>query len=117
MPTLQMILTSALPNISANVELLPVSSGEHWEKLHTLVQQDHLKGARTRGAQLDAVITAGIVQGYKKKAGACQFFLAVPDGAPCAGSGINSPNGMGMVEDLFTMTIVRRAGERSVTRQ
>ena len=53
----------------------------------------------------------GLVDGYRKKAPAFQFFLARVDGVDCAyGAGVLVPNGMGIVEDLFTLPAFRKRG-------
>lgn len=110
-PILQMILTGALPDLKGGLELIPVTSADHWDILYSLVRQDHQEGARTQGRRLNEMVTQGIVEAYKRKASACQFFIAVLDGVRCAyGSGINGPNGMGMVDDLFTLPNFRQRG-------
>jgi predicted GNAT family acetyltransferase len=52
-----------------------------------------------------------MVANYRAKAPAYRFHLALLDGEPVAyGAMIAAPNGMGMMEDLFTLQSVRRRG-------
>jgi GNAT superfamily N-acetyltransferase len=52
-----------------------------------------------------------MVASYRKKAPTYQFFLAREDGVDCAyGAGVLCANGMGMVEDLFTLPSFRKRG-------
>lgn len=111
-PVIQMVLqdplTVALP---PGFRTAAVESSADWETLFNLVRTDHLEGARTQGGILDESITRGIVDGYRRKAGPCRFFLAYLDDDLCGyGSATNCPNGMGMVEDLFTLAHFRRRG-------
>lgn len=110
-PVVQMALEGDLSPIRPSpAQVRPVRSEEDWRTLHALVEADHREGARTDGV-MDAAVTRGIVDGYRKKAGPCQFFLAEVDGRPCAfGSAIVCPNGLGIVEDLFTLPEYRRRG-------
>ncbi|MEM7016405.1 MAG: GNAT family N-acetyltransferase [Pseudomonadota bacterium] len=109
--TVQMVLTDDVPETTNTVSMVAVDTDETWGILYGLVRQDHQEGARTQGKQLDESVTKGIIDGYRSKSGPCQFFLAMIDDQPCAyGSGINCPNGMGMVEDLFTLPEYRGRG-------
>ncbi len=112
--TLQQVLTGALRGRFPDVALSPVRSDADWEVLHRLVRLDHEEGQRTKGYPMDENVTRGIVDAYRKKEGACQFFLATVDGTPCAyGSGVLCPEEVGMVEDLFTLPDFRRRGVAS----
>jgi len=92
------------------VVIRPVTSDGDWLSLRRLVLIDHAEGARTQ-ASLNETVSDGIVASYRAKTGACQFFVLDYDGEPVAyGSGINAPNGMGMVEDLFTLPEFRGRG-------
>ena len=110
-PVVQMALQAGLaPVRSSLAHIRPVQSEEDWPTLYALVEADHREGARTDGV-MDAAVTRGIVDGYRKKAGPCQFFLAEMEGRPCAfGAAIVCPNGLGVVEDLFTLPQYRRRG-------
>lgn len=110
-PTLQLVLSGTLRVTPARVALRPVHSEDDWHCLHGLVQQDHGEGARTHGSVLSDDVTRGIVASYRRKAPAYQFFLAQQDGVDCAyGAGVLCDNGLGMIEDLFTLPALRRRG-------
>lgn len=113
-PILQQVLTGKLTGEFVEVAMQPVSSDADWNALHHLVRIDHTEGGRTRGYDIDEDVTRGIVEGYRKKEDVCRFFLAHVDGSPVAyGSGVICPDGIGMVEDLFTRPEYRRRGVAS----
>ena len=111
-PVIQMVLLGGIAARSPpGFRIQPVSTDTDWQCLQDLVRADHSEGARTQGQILDADVTRGIVEGYRRKTGPCQFFLAFLDEELCAyGSATAAPNGMGMVEDLFTLPAFRRKG-------
>lgn len=111
-PVVQMVLPGPLEVAQpAGFAMAPVSSQADWDALYRLVRADHIEGRRTQGASLDEGVTRGIVEGYRRKAGACQFFLAYLGDKLCGyGSATACPNGMGMIEDLFTRPAFRRRG-------
>ncbi|HJY81446.1 MAG TPA: GNAT family N-acetyltransferase [Candidatus Binatia bacterium] len=110
-PTIQLVLEDSLQANPRDVDLRPVTTDADWQSLYTLVRQDHIEGARTQGMAIPAEVTQGIVTSYRKKWPAYQFFLAREDGVDCAyGAGVLCANGMGMVEDLFTLPNFRKGG-------
>lgn len=114
-PVVQMVLSGALEGGQADgFGMIPVTSQDDWNVLFRLVRQDHIEGGRSQGAKLDENVTAGIVDGYRRRAGPCQFFIARIDDTICGyGSATTCPNGMGMIEDLFTAPAFRRRGVAS----
>jgi GNAT superfamily N-acetyltransferase len=63
------------------------------------------------GGTIPVEVTRGMVAGYRQKAPAYQCFLAREDGVDCAyGAGVLCENGIGMVEDLFTLPAFRQRG-------
>lgn len=111
-PVVQMVLSGALNGgRTEGFEMAPVISEADWGVLFKLVRQDHIEGARSQGTKLDEVVTAGIVDGYRRRAGPCQFFIARINDTICGyGSATTCPNGIGMIEDLFTAPVFRRRG-------
>ena len=109
--TLQMVRTNPAKLVPRpDLEILPVQTQSDWALLLQLVLADHAEGARTRGA-LSNTVSAGIVAGYRAKAPSCQFFLGYQDAQVVAyGSGTVCDNGMGMVEDLFSLPAHRGRG-------
>jgi GNAT superfamily N-acetyltransferase len=110
-PTIQLVLDGSLQAKLPDIDLRPVLTEADWQSLYTLVRHDHIEGARTQGMTIPAEVTQGIVASYRKKWPAYQFFLAHEDGADCAyGAGVLCANGLGMVEDLFTLPDFRKRG-------
>ena len=109
-PTIQMVLDGPLRAVPPAVDLRPVASEADWQSLAALLAADHAEGGRT-GGPLDDAVTRGLLAGYRAKAPAYQFYLARVAGADCAyGAGALCDNGVGMVEDLFTLPARRRRG-------
>jgi GNAT superfamily N-acetyltransferase len=111
-PTLQMFLPGELaPTATAAVQLRPVTTEADWETLFALVRADHEEGARTNRVALPEAVSRGIVEGFRKKAGPSTMYLAEQGGEPCAyGAAIVCPNGLGMIEDLYTVPASRGRG-------
>ena len=111
-PVIQMVLQGECrAGRPSGFRIQAVSTDRDWQNLHGLVRSDHTEGARTQGHILDSKVTRGIVEGYRGKAGPCQFFLGFLEETLCAyGSATVAPNGMGMIEDLFTLPAFRRRG-------
>lgn len=111
-PTLQMVLSGDLTPIDLPaVTVTHVETKSHWRQIESLVRADHREGARTHRTTLSEQVSRGIVAGMRKKSGPCAFFLAVAGGEPCAyGAAVRCPNGLGMVEDIFTLPAYRGRG-------
>jgi GNAT superfamily N-acetyltransferase len=110
-PTLQLVLDGALRATPPTVDLRPVDDESAWESLHALLRLDHAEGARTHTGAMPEHVTRGMLDSYRRKAPAYRFLLARADGTDCAyGAAVLCPNGLGMVEDLFTLPAFRRRG-------
>jgi len=110
-PTVQLILAGPLRADPPPYALRPVRSEADWQSLHALLREDHAEGGRTHGGPMPEHVTQGMIASYRSKAPAYQFFLANDDGVDCAyGAGVHCDNGLGMVEDLFTLPAFRRRG-------
>ncbi len=110
-PTIQLVLEGSLRVTPQHINLRPVVTEADWQSLYTLVRHDHAEGARTPDATIPEEVTHGIVASYRKKWPTYQFFLACEDGVDCAyGAGVFCANGMGIVEDLFTLPSFRKRG-------
>jgi GNAT superfamily N-acetyltransferase len=108
---IQLVLEGSLQMKPRDIDLRPVTTEANLQSLHTLVRHDHTEGARTGGRTISTEVTQGIVASYRKKWPAYQFFLTREDGVECAyGAGVLCANGMGMVEDLFTLPDFRKRG-------
>ena len=109
--TIQMALRGDLADRGASIELLPAARDSEWDALLKLVLADHAEGRRTGGLDVPPEVTAGMVAVYRAKSGAYHFHLAMQDGVPVAyGAHAAAPNGVGMIEDLFTLQSARRRG-------
>lgn len=110
-PTIQLVLEGPLRAQPRDIDLHPVLTEADWQGLSTLVRHDHTEGARTEGRPIPVEVTRGIVASYRQKWPGYQFFLAHEDGVDCAyGAGVLCANGLGMVEDLFTLPGFRKRG-------
>jgi hypothetical protein len=108
-PTIQLVLEGPLRAHPRDLDLRPVTTEADWQCLYTLVRHNHTEGEPTHGGALPVAVTRGMVASYRQKAPAYQFFLARRDGVDCAyGAGVLCANGLGMVEDLFTLPTFRK---------
>jgi GNAT superfamily N-acetyltransferase len=107
----QMTCDQLKPTGGAPVDLVEISDDTGWAALTGLVRADVTEGKRTGGLDLDDDFVDDMVASYRAKAPAYRFHLALLDGQPVAyGAMIVAPNGMGMIEDLFTLQSARRRG-------
>jgi GNAT superfamily N-acetyltransferase len=84
-------------------DLRLVETDEDWAVLAELVLANHAEGLTTGGLEIEPEISAGLIAGYRAKTPACRFHLVYEAGtaiayAACAAA----PNGLGMIEDVFT---------------
>jgi GNAT superfamily N-acetyltransferase len=114
--TIQMALTGELAGSTGPpLAFVPVEDGPTWEALYRLMRADHDEGRRTHGMVAPDEVTRGMIIDLKRKAGPVTFYLAALAGQPVAyAAKVECPNGLGMVEDVFTLPEVRRRGIASV---
>ena len=56
-------------------------------------------------------VTCGMISNLRRKAGPMTFYLAGLSGRPVAyGAKVECPNGLGMIEDIFTLPAARYRG-------
>jgi GNAT superfamily N-acetyltransferase len=109
--TIQMALDGEVADRGGAIALRAVEGDADWDALHRLVLADHAEGRRTSGLDIAPQVSAGMVAGYRAKAPTYRFHLAMLDGDPVAyGAHAASPNGAGIIEDLFTLPSARRNG-------
>jgi GNAT superfamily N-acetyltransferase len=113
-PTHEIILAleGELRQRGPRVELRPAESDRDWQILEDLCWLDHCEEAE-KGfhAPWDREVTRQIVLAKRVKGPAVRYFLATVDGADCAFfSGWPGENGVGQVEDLFTLAAFRGRG-------
>jgi len=108
---IQMALQGDVADRGGPIDLRPVVSDADWQALLQLVLADHAEGRRTGGMALPPEFTAEMVASYRAKSEAFHFHLAMRDGRPVAfGAYAIASNGVGMIDELFTLPSARREG-------
>ncbi len=109
--TIQMVLPGALAEKGAAIALRPVVGDADWAVLDRLVAADLLERGRSPGLDLSPAFAASMAAVYRSKSPSCRFELALLHGEAVAyGARALAPNGVGMIEDLFTLPSARRQG-------
>lgn len=109
--TIQMVLQGGVSERGAAVDLRPVETAADWQALLGLVLLNFAEGRSTGDLDMSPEFTASMVASYRAKGADYRFHLAMRDGAPIAyGAYAAAPNGIGVIEDLFTLPSARRAG-------
>jgi GNAT superfamily N-acetyltransferase len=109
--TIQMALPAHVPLARPPVDLRPVASAQDWRELHRLVRLNHEEGRTTEAIELPPEFTAEVIESYRDKAPETAFHLVIAEGAAVAyGACAMAPNGLGMIEDIFTHPAHRRRG-------
>jgi GNAT superfamily N-acetyltransferase len=109
--TLQMVLEGGLTDRGCVIDLHPVETDADWSALQTLVVEDVAEGRKTGDLDLSAAFAADMVATYRAKAPDCRYHLVMQDGQPVAyGALAAAPDGVGLIEDLFTRAQHRRQG-------
>lgn len=82
-----------------------------WDRFAALVEADHREGKRT--GDYDPAVAAGLLAGMRGRS-ACDHWLLVEDGVDL-GYGMTAlcPNGLGLIENLFTLPAHRGRGVMS----
>ena len=108
--TIQMLLEGSVRGAEHPLDLRSVASEADWRTLGELAAADHAEGGRSSGVRTRELSNA-IVAGYRAKGEAYRFHLArVGEKAVCYCACTHAPNGLGMVEDLFTLPSHRGRG-------
>ena len=106
-----MALDGDLTDRGAPVELRPVVDDAGYQALLKLVRLNHAERQEVDRLHLPPEFSAAMVDVYRAKRDAYRFHLAVKEGVPIAYGGCAAaPNGVGMIEDLFTLPSERRRG-------
>ena len=108
---IQMALEGPIRATRGRLDLQPVESEDDWRRLAALVRINHVEGHTTEDFVLPPEFTAQMVEVYRAKAPACRFHLVWVNGEAVAyGARAAAPNGVGMIEDVFTRPDCRRRG-------
>lgn len=80
-----------------------------WAAFAGLVDTDHGEGKRT--GPVDPAVAAGLLDGMRRRRGPCTYWLLIERGVP-VGYGMTAacPNGLGLIEHLFTVPARRGRG-------
>jgi predicted GNAT family acetyltransferase len=96
------------PQPVPEITLREVGPGD-WEALTALVEVDLREGKRT--GEHDQGVAAGLLDGMRRRLGSCSYWLLVKGATP-VGYGMTAlcPNGLGLIENLFTLPEHRGRG-------
>lgn len=80
-----------------------------WSRFATLIDADQREGKRT--GKHDERVAAGLIDGMRRRLARCDYRLIVADGED-VGYGMTAacPNGLGLIESLFTLPAHRGRG-------
>jgi GNAT superfamily N-acetyltransferase len=109
---LQLLLEGDLDARPPTIDIRTVESDADWETVARLTRLDHEEEAQKAGREpVSPVVTTQMVASKRAKAPDLTFFLAAVDGVDCGFfSSWPGANGVGKVEDLFTIPELRRRG-------
>ena len=109
--TIQMALLETIADRGAAVTLKPVVSEADWDAVRRLVVANHAERQSVDDLGLTPEFSREMTETYRMKGSAYAFHLVVEDGTPVAyGACAAAPNGVGMIEDLFTAPAARHRG-------
>ena len=108
---IRMALEGDVVDRGAPVELRPVATDGDWDVLLRLVMANHAERRDIDGFDFPPEFSAAMVETYRAKGDAYHFHLTIEGGVPIAYGGCAAaPNGVGMIEDLFTLPSARAPG-------
>jgi GNAT superfamily N-acetyltransferase len=112
--TIQMALVGEPSFRGTSLDLRVVEGEADWAVLAKLARANHEEGLTTGGLEIEPGVSEAIVAGYRAKTPDCQFHLVHEAGTAIAyGASAAAPNGLGMIEDVFTSPAFRRRGVAS----
>ena len=108
---IQMALQGDLTNRGAEITLRPVVTDGDWALLQDLVMLDQAEGRKTGDLELSQAFAESWVAAGRAKGPDYPYSLVLRDGTAVAyGACAAAPNGVGMIDDLFTLPSARRTG-------
>ena len=111
-PTIQLVLEGEVPAAALPaIEIRTASDEDDWRSIEGLVSEDHSEDGRGEARPMPLEVTRAMVESFRGKAPACQFFIARAGRVDCAyGAGVLCDGAVGIVGDLFTLPPYRRRG-------
>jgi GNAT superfamily N-acetyltransferase len=112
-PTLQLLLEGDLLGSAPEpYDIRPVAGRAAWTELARLFREDHIETDQKRGTQVfSPALSEQIFETHRRTSGEVRFFMVWIEGQAVAFfSSWPGRNGVGMVEDLFTMPAHRNRG-------
>jgi GNAT superfamily N-acetyltransferase len=112
-PTLQLLLEGELLGPAPKpFDIRPVEDEAGWKNLARLFRADHIETDQRRGTKVfSPALSDQIFETHRRASSEVTFFMVWVDGEPVAFfSSWPGRNGVGMVEDLFTMPTHRSRG-------
>ncbi len=108
---IQMLCHQLTAHGTSGIKIVEIDDENGWQALTELVRRNVEEGRRTDHLDLDADFVDTMIANYRAKAPDYRFHLAVVEGrARGYGAMARAPNGIGMIEDLFTLKQWRRRG-------
>jgi GNAT superfamily N-acetyltransferase len=96
---------------SSDVKIVKVDNEKGWEALTELVRCDVEERMRTDDLDLGGDFVHSMIANYRAKGPDYRFYIAAREGRALGyGAMARAPNGLGMIEDLFTLQQSRRQG-------
>jgi GNAT superfamily N-acetyltransferase len=109
--TILMALSGALADRGADITLKPVFGDADWDALLPLVVANHAERQSVDDLGLTPEFSRMMTETYRMKSPAYAFHLVMEDDRPVAyGACAAAPNGVGVIEDLFTLQDARHRG-------
>jgi len=110
-PILQMVLSGDLKATPKSVDIRAIQSDADWHSLGEMMHENFIETGPEITGEIARGVSLGCLAANRLKAPDFQFFIVRADGHDCAyGGGGFCPDGMGIVEDIFTRPAFRRRG-------
>jgi GNAT superfamily N-acetyltransferase len=110
-PILQMVLSGDLKVEPTSLDIRPVTQEEDWSSLGEMIHENFVETGPALSTDVALDISHGLLAANRLKAADFRFYIARIDGQDCGyGGGGLCPDGMGIVEDIFTRPGFRHRG-------
>ena len=110
-PILQMVLSGPIKAKPKNIDVRPVVGEGDWASLGKMIHENFVETGPKLSPAVALDVSRGLLAANRLKEPDFQFCIARLDGQDCGyGGGGFCPDGMGMVEDIFTRPAFRNRG-------